>query len=50
MISLREDFKKLREVNEKDWKLFRQKLPGWQEVYMDRLNCEYNGPLVKTTI
>lgn len=28
-------------VNEKDWKLFRQKLPGWQETYMDRLNREY---------
>ena len=28
-------------VNEKDWKLFRQKLPGWQEAYMDRLNREY---------
>lgn len=41
MISLREDFKKLREVNEKDWRLFRQKLPGWQEAYMDRLNREY---------
>ena len=41
MISLREGFKKLREVNEKDWRLFRQKLPGWQEAYMDRLNREY---------
>ena len=29
------------EVNEKDWKLFRQKLPGWQEAYMDKLNGEY---------
>lgn len=25
----------------KDWKLFRAKLPGWQEAYMDKLNCEY---------
>lgn len=24
-----------------DWKLFREKLPGWQEAYMDRLNKEY---------
>ena len=28
-------------VNEKDWKLFRSKMPGWQEAYMDRLNQEY---------
>lgn len=28
-------------VNERDWKLFRSKLPGWQENYMDRLNHEY---------
>ena len=29
------------EVNEKDWKLYRKRLPGWQEKYMDRLNHEY---------
>lgn len=23
---------------ESDWKLFRKKLPKWQENYMDRLN------------
>ena len=28
-------------INEKDWKLFRKKLPGWQENYMNRLNKEY---------
>lgn len=27
--------------NESDWKLFRAKLPGWQEAYMERLNQEY---------
>lgn len=27
--------------NEKDWKLFREKVPGWQESYMERLNREY---------
>ncbi|MEG0154202.1 MAG: multidrug transporter [Lachnospiraceae bacterium] len=26
---------------EKDWKLFRNKIPDWQETYMDRLNKEY---------
>ncbi len=26
---------------EKDWKLFRQKITGWQEAYMDSLNKEY---------
>lgn len=29
------------QVNEKDWKLFRKKLPEWQEKYMDRLCNEY---------
>ena len=26
---------------EADWKLFRKKLPDWQERFMDRLNHEY---------
>jgi len=26
---------------EKDWKLFRSRLPAWQESYMDRLNHQY---------
>ena len=26
---------------EKDWKLFREKLPEWQETYMKRLAKEY---------
>ena len=25
----------------KDWKLFREKIPEWQEAYMERLNREY---------
>ena len=28
-------------VNEKDWKLFRSRLPGWQETYMERIVEEY---------
>ncbi len=28
-------------VNEKDWKLFRRKLPGWQEAYMEKLVDAY---------
>ena len=27
--------------NESDWKLFRSRLPEWQEAYMERLNREY---------
>lgn len=27
--------------SEKDWKLFRKKIAGWQEAYMDKLNKEY---------
>ena len=29
------------QVNEADWKLFRQKLPGWQEAHMEKLVKEY---------
>lgn len=29
------------DISKRDWKLFREKLPGWQENYMDRLNKEY---------
>lgn len=27
--------------NEKDWKLFKSKIPAWQERHMDKLNKEY---------
>ena len=27
--------------SEKDWKLFRSKIAGWQEAYMEKLNKEY---------
>lgn len=30
-----------KDVNEKDWKLFRKKLPDWQETFMAELNKEY---------
>ena len=29
------------QTKEQDWKLFRKKLPLWQEDYMDKLNQEY---------
>lgn len=29
------------ELSKNDWKLFRERLPGWQERYMDKLTCEY---------
>lgn len=31
----------MQRFSEKDWKLFRSKIAGWQEAYMDRLNKEY---------
>ena len=31
----------MNKVNESDWKLFRSRLPIWQETYMERLNREY---------
>ena len=29
------------QVNERDWKLFRERISGWQEAYMEKLNQEY---------
>ena len=31
----------INQVNESDWRLFRSRLPIWQEAYMERLNREY---------
>ncbi len=33
------------QTKEQDWKLFRKKLPAWQEAYMDKQNQEYIGLL-----
>lgn len=29
------------EVKESDWKLFKEKVPSWQENFMEKLNNEY---------
>ena len=29
------------EISKRDWKLFREKVPKWQEHYMERLTKEY---------
>lgn len=29
------------EVSKKDWKLYREKLPSWQEAYMEKLVASY---------
>lgn len=29
------------EISKADWKLFRERIPGWQEAYMERLTREY---------
>ena len=39
-----------RGFTEKDWKLFRNKVAGWQESYMDRLNKEYIELLSKEDV
>ena len=31
----------MNKFSEKDWKIFRNKIAGWQEAYMDKLNKEY---------
>lgn len=35
-------------VKEADWRLFRSRLPIWQEAYMERLNREYIALLSET--
>lgn len=29
------------QITERDWKIFRKKIPNWQEAYMERLTKEY---------
>ncbi len=29
------------QISERDWKIFRKKIPDWQECYMERLEVEY---------
>ena len=29
------------QISERDWKIFRKKIPDWQERYMERLALEY---------
>lgn len=29
------------DISKADWKLFRERIPGWQEAYMERLTREY---------
>ncbi|MDD2960152.1 MAG: multidrug transporter [Lachnospiraceae bacterium] len=29
------------QITESDWKIFRKKIPNWQEAYMERLTKEY---------
>ena len=29
------------QITERDWKIFRKKIPDWQERYMERLDMEY---------
>ena len=29
------------DISKADWKLFRERVPEWQERYMERLNQEY---------
>ena len=36
------------ECNDKDWKLFRQRLPEWQEAYMEKLIEEYKSLLTNS--
>ena len=31
----------MKDISKKDWKLYREKIPGWQERYMERLCRDY---------
>lgn len=35
----------MKQVNEKDWKLFRSRVPDWQEAYIGKLVEEYKALL-----
>ena len=35
----------LEEIVEKDWELFRSRLPGWREAYVEQLLRKYDGIL-----
>ena len=35
-------------MNEADWKLFRKRMPEWQEAYMDELNQQYAALLASS--
>ena len=35
------------DIAKKDWALYRERLPGWQEEYMEKLNREYIALLRK---
>ena len=39
----------MQEINEIDWKLFRNRLPNWQETYMGKLIDDYQRILSDTT-
>ena len=39
----------MQEINEKDWRLFRDRLSKWQEAYMERLIDDYQRILSDTT-
>ena len=29
------------DISKADWRLFRERIPGWQEAHMEKLNKEY---------
>ena len=31
----------MRDISKADWKLFQERISGWQEAYMEKLNHEY---------
>lgn len=35
----------MRDVHERDWKLFRKKLPNWQETFIEKIDREYTAIL-----
>ena len=39
----------MRDVKERDWKLFRKKLPDWQEAFIEKLDNEYAAILSDTS-
>ena len=38
------------DISKADWKLYRERVPDWQEHYMEKLATVYKGNIIKNLI